>query len=183
MCWTIFAMAASPQPRKDLRPRLYLAAPLFSEAEISFNKHITARLEYAFEVYLPQRDGGLVAELMESGMPFSSAAALVQRADAEAILQSNVVLAVLDGRAVDEGVAFEIGFAHGRGIACFGLRTDRRSAILGQENAMLLSALEGVFQSEVDFIEWYLRSKAVREDSGQRSTEVLPPGARAKDPR
>jgi hypothetical protein len=51
------------------RARVYLAAPLFSEAERSFNIRVTGMLEEAMEVYLPQRDGGLMSEMVSAGVP------------------------------------------------------------------------------------------------------------------
>ena len=44
--------------------RVYFAAPLFNEAEKAYNLQIVSILEeYGYEVFLPQRDGFLAAEL------------------------------------------------------------------------------------------------------------------------
>jgi nucleoside 2-deoxyribosyltransferase len=43
-------------------PRLYLAAPLFSQAEKAFNHDLKKELSAHFEVFLPQEDGGLLLD-------------------------------------------------------------------------------------------------------------------------
>ena len=52
--------------------KIYIAAPLFNEAERAFNLRIDAILrECGHETFLPQREGGCVADLPETmeGMP------------------------------------------------------------------------------------------------------------------
>ena len=46
--------------------------------------------------------------------------------NAEAIDSCELLAAVLDGQEVDSGTASEVGYASGRGLTCFGLRTDLR---------------------------------------------------------
>ena len=44
--------------------KIYFAGPLFSESEREYNAKLTEILEeYGYEVFLPQRDGFLAAEL------------------------------------------------------------------------------------------------------------------------
>lgn len=40
------------------KPKIYLAGPLFSDAERTFNVMLASSLENWVDVYLPQRDGG-----------------------------------------------------------------------------------------------------------------------------
>lgn len=129
---------------------IYLAAPLFSEAELAFNAILTAELEAAgHEVFLPQRDG------VEAGKPpYSSMTPQERRRatfelDRERILACDVFLIVLDGRIPDEGACVELGLAHGHRLATgcerliIGLHTDCRAAFLGAKlNPMLLGALD-----------------------------------------
>ena len=42
------------------------------------------------------------------------------------LARAGAVVAVLDGAQVDDGTAWEIGWAHARGIPVYGLRTDQR---------------------------------------------------------
>ena len=53
---------------EHLRPLLYFAAPLFSEAELAYNLDVAAILERHVDVYLPQRDGGKVVDLVAKGV-------------------------------------------------------------------------------------------------------------------
>ena len=46
------------------RLRGYLAGPLFSDAERTFNLRVAELLEDFLDVYLPQRDGGLMSEMI-----------------------------------------------------------------------------------------------------------------------
>lgn len=52
-------------------------------------------------------------------------------------------MAVCDGAQVDDGTAWEIGWAHARGIPVWGLRTDRRVSQQPDEpvNLMILESL------------------------------------------
>ena len=47
---------------------IYIAAPLFNDMEKEFNKKIDKLIvSIGFETYLPQRDGGSLAELVKQG--------------------------------------------------------------------------------------------------------------------
>lgn len=128
-----------------LKPFLYLAAPLFSAAERVFNQQLAARLASHFTVYLPQRDGGLFVELVRGkGISPDMAARQVFEADIKAINAANVLLAVLDGRTVDEGVALEVGYAYAIGKPCHGLQTDPRRLLPEGNNPMIAGALRGI---------------------------------------
>ncbi len=135
-------------------PRVYLASPLFSEAERTFNERLTEALEQAVEVYLPQRDGGLMSEMVKAGVPSDIAACRVFRRDMDAIRQADYLIAILDGRAIDEGVAFELGIAFSHGKRCVGLQTDSRRLASWGNNPMITGALETVFHSPDDLIAW-----------------------------
>lgn len=136
------------------RPQVYLAAPLFSEAERTFNVRVTELLEKLAEVYLPQRDGGLMSEMVATGMPSVLAARRVFSRDVDAIRQADWVIAILDGRAIDEGVAFELGVAFSQSKLCVGLQTDSRRLAVWGNNPMITGALETVFTSVDDLMQW-----------------------------
>ena len=100
--------------------RIYLAGPLFTEAERRFNSALCERLTAAgHDVYLPQRDAPAARG---AGYP-----ARVFRANLDALEQAQAVIAICDGAAVDDGTAWEIGFAYARGVPVYGLRTDPRT--------------------------------------------------------
>lgn len=139
------------------RLSVYLAGPLFSEAERSYNEQVADELEKHFDVFLPQRDGGLFMNMVNHGVTVDDAASAVFAGDLKAMEECDLVVAVLDGRAIDEGVAFEIGYAFSRKKQCFGLQTDMRRLLPIGNNPMLTGALEQVFSSLETLLE-YLRA-------------------------
>lgn len=137
------------------RVRSYLAAPLFNDCERSFNEKLAIRLERYCEVFLPQRDGLLLAELLREGMPLEVAETQIFERDRSALLDCDLLVAVLDGAHIDEGVAFEIGFAHARGANCIGLQTDIRRALPSGNNPMIGRSLSVIF-NKMDDLLWYI---------------------------
>lgn len=142
--------------RTVTRKRAYLAAPLFNERERSFNLDLAVRLEGYCDVFLPQRDGLLLAELLRDGVSVDVAETRIFERDRMALTQSDVLIAILDGAHIDEGVAFEIGFAHARGALCLGLQSDVRRALPSGNNPMIGRAMSGIFatpEALFDFLE------------------------------
>jgi nucleoside 2-deoxyribosyltransferase len=137
-----------------MKARLYFAAPLFSDAERSFNEQIAAEMRTYFEVYLPQEDGGLMVDMIADGVAPARAAETVFRLDTIAIKKCEVLLIVLDGRAIDEGAAFELGYAYAQGKCCVGLQTDPRRLLLTGNNPMIDCAVSEVFLSVTDLLAW-----------------------------
>jgi nucleoside 2-deoxyribosyltransferase len=86
-------------------------------------------------VYLPQRDTPETQAPDRTTTIFYANVAALRKADA--------VLAVCDGSQVDAGTAWEIGYAYGRNIQIFGLRTDARIGQRADEpiNLMILESL------------------------------------------
>jgi len=116
--------------------RLYVAAPLFTEAERAFNLVLARALEAeGHEVYLPQRD--------TTGTEAAGRTANIFFANLAALRNADAVVAVCDGPQVDDGTAWEIGYAYGRNIHVFGLRTDVRIVQRPDEqiNLMVLESL------------------------------------------
>jgi nucleoside 2-deoxyribosyltransferase/predicted secreted protein len=115
------------------RYRIYLAAPLFSEAERSYNRSIEELLrKNFFDVYLPQKagDDSEVRDKTEQGLIFSKNLKALENAD--------IVVAIIDGADADSGTAWEMGYAFARGKKVIGLRTDfRRSGSHEKVNFML----------------------------------------------
>jgi len=134
--------------------RVYLAGPLFSEAERTFNVRVAESVEEMLSVYLPQRDGGLMSEMVKDGVESHVAACRVFKRDMDAILQADYLIAILDGRAIDEGVAFELGVAFSHAKRCVGLQTDSRRLASWGNNPMITGALEIVFHSVEDLLSW-----------------------------
>lgn len=135
------------------RPYLYFAAPLFSEAEKRFNAWLVRRLERYVDVYLPQRDGDLLVELLKK-MPLEQAKARIFRNDILAIRRSDGVIAVLDGRFVDEGEAVEVGYATALGKPCWALDTDPRRQGIGGCDHKLRAVMSETFTSSNALVKW-----------------------------
>jgi len=151
-------MTSGDRRRVAGRKRLYYAAPLFSEAERKFNADLERQLESIFDMYLPQRDGGTLTELIECGSLAAQAAKAIFDRDMKALVDCDVLLAVLDGRSVDEGVAFELGFAYSNGKLCLGLQTDIRRLRPAGNNPMIDNSLDIAFCSVEDLIGWTLKN-------------------------
>jgi nucleoside 2-deoxyribosyltransferase len=63
-------------------------------------------------------------------------------------------LIILDGRAIDEGAAFELGFATAFGKLCVGLQTDPRRLIASRNNPMIDCALQHIFEDAPSLLRW-----------------------------
>jgi nucleoside 2-deoxyribosyltransferase len=116
--------------------RLYVAAPLFTEAERAFNAVLARALEAdGHDVYLPQRD---VLPVKGAERTLS-----IFHANLAALAKVDAVVAVCDGSQVDDGTAWEVGYAYGRNIQVYGLRTDSRIVQQPDEriNLMILESL------------------------------------------
>jgi nucleoside 2-deoxyribosyltransferase len=139
---------------KVSRLRAYFAAPLFNEMERNYNSAIVSQLEDHIDVFLPQRDGGLLMQHVKDGMSPDRAGHLIFDRDLAAMEGANLLIAVLDGAAIDEGVAFEIGYMFALGRTCVGLQTDVRRALPTGNNPMIGSAMRFVFQSVPQLVGW-----------------------------
>ena len=136
------------------RPSSYIAAPLFSDAERAFNLTLADLLEPHLAVYLPQRDGLLLRDLRDAGEDSPETRRRIYAMDIDAIRACDVLLAVLDGPSVDDGVSFELGYAKCLGKTCVGLATDSRRAAGYFRNPMWDCALQTVFYSLPELLEW-----------------------------
>lgn len=138
--------------------RIYFAAPLFSDAELEYNREVADLFEDAgHSVFLPQRDGyeGMdeVFELDGVETPHDAMVEIF-KLDREEVLAADVVTAVLDGQVPDEGVAVEMGMAHEHDIPVIGLKTDRRTFAQDEElNAMLIGILEEIVKTPEALLE------------------------------
>lgn len=111
---------------------VYFAAPLFSEAELDFNRMLRDEIKNGgFSVFLPQEDSNNVKDRDDRQM-------IIFSKNEAAIKRSDIVVAVVDGADVDSGTAWEIGYAYALGKPVLGLRTDFRTlGIEGTVNLMI----------------------------------------------
>jgi nucleoside 2-deoxyribosyltransferase len=139
---------------KNTRPLVYFAAPLFSEAELSFNVRLTDILERTVDVYLPQRDGGRLVDLISRGVSPTDAYTSIFQRDMEALRECDALLIVLDGRSIDEGAVFELGVAFASGKPCVGYQSDPRRLLPVGNNPMIACALSQVFENSESLSYW-----------------------------
>ena len=128
--------------------KIYIAGPLFCEAERAFNEKIDLILrECGHETFLPQRDAGRVDSMPDyiDGKPKR---VYVFRKDCEHMDWCDTVLFLMDGRVPDEGACFELGYCCAAKKRLIGYKTDSRSFMQGHENAMLDGSLEIVLHDE-----------------------------------
>jgi nucleoside 2-deoxyribosyltransferase len=136
---------------------IYLAGPLFNEAERTFNAQLTDKLEQrGFAVYLPQRDG-LEKPNAEAGKNLLEQQKGIFTHDRDQILEADIFLMILDGRVPDEGACVELGVAstqrylgeHSKLL--IGYMTDWRVFFPDVKlNAMVEGALDAVVDNEAD---------------------------------
>jgi len=105
---------------------IYLAGPLFSEAKQAWHRATKARIEAEtkYDVIWP-------FELFDQTeiLTWGDAAPLrVMETCRDAINLCGLMVALLDGPQVDDGTAWEIGYAHAKGVPVIGVRTDFRQA-------------------------------------------------------
>jgi nucleoside 2-deoxyribosyltransferase len=111
--------------------RLYLAGPLFTTAERTWNAEVTAALRAAgHEVFLPQEQ--------EPGRD----AAGIFATDVAGIDWADGLVAIMDGPDPDSGTCWEVGYAYGVPKPIVLVRTDMRSMAgdAGDYNPMLTQA-------------------------------------------
>ena len=117
---------------------IYLAGPLYSEAERHFNLGLAHRLEaLGFDVFLPQRDGVKRDRPRYDTMTPEERRLAMFHLDRTRILDAEVFLFVLDGSVPDEGACVELGIAYCQKYLqngeklLVGLHTDTRAAFIG----------------------------------------------------
>lgn len=136
------------------RKLIYLAAPLFSLPEKNENLRLCRALERWCDVFLPQRDGELVARLIQQGLTKQKAYEIVFERDLTALQNCDAIVVNLDGRTVDEGAAFELGVAYALGKYCVGYRTDVRVLLPWGLNPMIVTPLSRMFTCLEGLEEW-----------------------------
>lgn len=115
------------------RVRIYLAAPLFSLAERSFNKRLVRTLGKELSnvsFILPQEQ----AAKMSSQEEFSKR---VFRYCIDSVGEADAMLCILEGPDVDSGTCIEMGYAYALGKPIIGVRSDFRGSEESGVNVMV----------------------------------------------
>ena len=100
--------------------KIYQAGPLFSDAEQSWHGKLSERLRAAGHSVVWPGDL-LTSDRIKAAGP--GAISLIFDTCRNAIDCSTCVVALLDGTQVDDGTAWEIGYAYAKGLPIFGIRT------------------------------------------------------------
>lgn len=137
--------------------KIYQAGPLFSEAEQQWHRAFKARLLSAgYEVIWPY-------ELFSPDDVKAwgeDAPRRIMEADKAALDTCDSVVALLDGCQVDDGTAWEIGYAYARNKPVFGIRTDFRNGGDTRHscvNAMIEGSCKGIARSVDELLQLLAR--------------------------
>ena len=127
--------------------KVYFAAPLFCQGEKDFNLKMTELLEdHGYEVFLPQRDGYLAAEL--EGLTEEELTEKIFEKDFSEVQKADILFMNLDGRVPDEGACVELGIAYASGKRCYGFKTDSRSVEINMDlNPMIAGCFTKIFKN------------------------------------
>ncbi len=125
---------------------VYIAAPLFTEAECDFNRKLSDEIEkIGFKVFLPQEDSNNIKDSSRYSLLIRNEKnrhKIIFNKNVVAIEKSDIIVAVIDGTDVDSGTAWEIGYAFAKGKPVLGLRTDFRTlGVEGTVNLMIESSV------------------------------------------
>lgn len=125
--------------------KIYIAAPLFTQAERRWNLQLAYELEQrGYRVSLPQVS---VRELIGPDGTFQPKSLF--HALTRNLRDADVVVAVFDGADVDSGTSWECGFAFALGKPVVALRTDIRQGGDTSTNVNLVLA-----ESAASIIHW-----------------------------
>ena len=130
--------------------KIYFANALFSQADINYNAQLAAQirnLSPQIDLYLPQENNDI------NDKQAYADSKMIAQADTEKLLASDLVIAILDGNTIDNGVASEIGVAYAQKIPIIGLYTDTRQQ--GASNQQKLAALNQVAENQFHYVNLY----------------------------
>jgi len=122
--------------------KIYVAGPLFSEAELEYNLRLDDFLtNLGYKTFLPQRDGYKLADLLMRDIHISVAMDIIFKKDLDEIRNSDIIIFIMDGRVPDEGACLEVGYAYALGKECIGIKTDSRALMHNLDNPLIAGAL------------------------------------------
>ena len=128
--------------------RIYQAGPLFTAAEVRWHKDFKSRLSAEGHLVFWPGDFFTQQEIEDWG---ADAPRKIMERDSETIDGCHVVVALLDGAQVDDGTAWEIGYAYAKGVPVIGIRTDFRNGgdtAHGRVNAMIEGSCVSIEEDE-----------------------------------
>lgn len=148
---------------------IYLAAPLFSEAEINYNNFIADKIRSTFgdkvSLYNPCENSEIndKSQYADSGEIF--------QADKVHLDDADILIASLDGLVIDPGVAAEIGYYYTKERPILGLYTDSRQG--HNDNQLKIDALEEVGESQFSYVNLFVVGQLKERGPIIQSTDEL----------
>ncbi|MFD2305464.1 nucleoside 2-deoxyribosyltransferase [Enterococcus termitis] len=130
--------------------KIYFAGPMFAQADLRYNEYLVEKiraLDHSIHVYLPQENGAINDKTAYADSQ------MIALADTQKVLESDLLVAVLDGAVIDAGVASEIGVAYAKNIPMIGLYTDTRQQ--GADNHKKLTALNNTAENQFHYLNLY----------------------------
>ena len=140
--------------------RIYLAAPLFSDAERAYNLSVAGLLrEHFFDVFLPQEtsDDPETRNDEEQRRIFTS--------NLDALKTADILVAIIDGADADSGTSWEMGYASALGKKVIGLRTDFRKSGCYEKVNLMLEESSIVVTNTRDLLEAAKSPRMLKSDS------------------
>ncbi|MDO5844905.1 MAG: nucleoside 2-deoxyribosyltransferase [Methanocorpusculum sp.] len=130
------------------RYKVYLAAPLFSQAERRYNSYIAEILKNNFfKVFSPQdSDDTAVSRIDEREK-------LIYENNISELNEADVVVGIIDGADADSGTAWEMGYAFALSKKVVALRTDFRKFSKNEHVNLMLETEAEVVENEKELIE------------------------------
>lgn len=130
--------------------KIYFAAPMFAKSDLLYNAELVKKLRRnhpQLEIYLPQENAAINDKTAYADSK------MIALADTEKVVESQLMIALLDGLSIDAGVASEIGVAYANRIPVLGLYTDSRQQ--GATNAKKIDALQQVAENQFHYTNLY----------------------------
>lgn len=129
---------------------IYFAAPLFAKSDLLYNADLVNQIRSTYpqaDIYLPQENASI------NDKSAYADSKMIAQADTEKVLESDLMIALLDGLTIDPGVASEIGVAFAKEIPVLGLYTDSRQQ--GADNQQKITVLKTVAENQFHYLNLY----------------------------
>lgn len=130
--------------------KIYFAAPMFAKSDLVYNAYLVNQIRERYPevaIYLPQEN-----EAINDKTAYADSQ-MIALADTEKVLESQLMIALLDGVSIDAGVASEIGVAYAKNIPVLGLYTDTRQQ--GAINTKKIRALQEIGENQFHYLNLY----------------------------
>src|SRR5208283_5150218 len=133
---------------------IFLSAPQRSAREVRFNETLADSLRAFGQVHLPKLDCSPGRGLQRQVRERFQSRNLEFQSICESIRESDLVVAVLNIRDVDQAVAFELGMAFTLSVPCVALTQELGHRVSAQNVFAVEECLTGLFRTERALLKW-----------------------------